>query len=157
VNTEITYDTGSFQYKWLVQDLESPAAQGAAFRVVFWHRPPFSSGSGHGSEMETQKTLVPLMKTYGVDIVFNGHDHIYERTKLIDGTTYIVTGGGGAPLYNFKSWNEWTAYKEKAYHFCLVSINGLTMNVRMIRDDGTQGDSTTITSRSAATKDPGIR
>ncbi len=153
VNTEIKYDTESAQYRWLVQDLGSPASREAAFRVAFWHRPPYSSGSGHGSDSEARTILGPLMKEYRVDVVFNGHDHTYERTIPIDGTVYIVTGGGGAPLYNFRTSNEWTAYKEKTYHFCLVSVDNLTMKIRMIRDDGTEGDSTIIRSRAVTTGD----
>jgi len=56
-----------------------------------------------------QDALVPLFEQYGVDMVFNGHDHHYERTCPIragqcssaqeGGVVYYVTGGGGAPLY----------------------------------------------------------
>jgi predicted phosphodiesterase len=140
VNTEIDYKKGSEQYQWLEHDLQSPEAQSATFKIVFWHRPPYSS-SNHGSDMSARTTLCPLMESSGVDIVFNGHDHVYERTKPINGITYIVTGGGGAPLYDFKTENEWTAYKEKAYHFCKLLVDNQVLSMFMIRDDGVVRDS----------------
>jgi predicted phosphodiesterase len=143
VNTEIDYKKGSEQYQWLEQDLQSPAAQAATFKIVYWHRPPYSS-SNHGSDMPARTVFCPLMESHGVDIVFNGHDHAYERTKPINGTTYIVTGGGGAPLYDFKTENDWTAYKEKAYHFCKLMVDNQVLRLFMIRDDGSVRDSLII-------------
>jgi hypothetical protein len=143
VNTEIDYGKESDQYKWLTQDLTSPEAKSARFRIVFWHRPPYSSNN-HGSDMKVRETLCPMMESNGVDIVLNGHDHCYERTKPINGTTYVVTGGGGAPLYDFKTDNDWTAYKEKAYHICNINIVGTTLTLTMIRDDGNVRDSFVI-------------
>jgi hypothetical protein len=42
---------------------------------------------------------LPLLADGGVDLVLNGHDHTYERFGPIGGTAFVVTGGGGAPLY----------------------------------------------------------
>jgi 3',5'-cyclic AMP phosphodiesterase CpdA len=141
VNSEIQCDPGSPQYRWLVADLRSPQAQSALLRIAYWHRPPFST-SHHGSDQHLRAVLAPLMEKYNVALVFNGHDHCYERTKPIGGTTYIVTGGGGAPLYDFGPDSSWVAYKEKTYHFCTVSVVNDTVTVRMIRaDDGAVRDS----------------
>ncbi|HEY6953306.1 MAG TPA: metallophosphoesterase family protein [Bacteroidota bacterium] len=139
-NSEIDYDPQSPQYRWLVKDLESPEATSAQFRIAIWHRPPYSSNN-HGSDKDLRNTLGALMESHGVDIVFNGHDHCYERTKPIHGITYVVTGGGGAPLYDFKESNDWTACREKTHHFCNVEIDGSTLRMTMIRDDGSSGDS----------------
>ena len=143
VNSEIDYKIESPQYRWLVQDLESPTRKAATFTIAFWHRPPYSS-SNHGSDMSVREVLGTLMESYGVDLVFNGHDHCYERTKPINGVTYVVTGGGGAPLYDFKENANWTAYKEKAYHFCVVAIEGKVLRMSMTRDDGSVQDSFVI-------------
>jgi hypothetical protein len=143
LNSEIPYDSLSDQFLWLMNDLRSEGAKKATFKVAYWHRPPYSS-SVHGSDLKTRGVLCPVLETHGVDIVFNGHDHVYERTKAINGTTYVVTGGGGAPLYDFKSENEWTAYKEKNYHFCLLSVEGKRMKMLMIRPDGEVRDSLNI-------------
>ncbi len=139
-NSQINYDKKSEQYQWLVRDLESLAARKATFKIVFWHKPPYCSGTNHGSDMELRRTLATLMEAHGVDIVFNGHEHLYERTRPIKNTTFIVTGGGGAPLYDFGALRDWTAEREKVHHLCLVSVEGTILRMSMIRDDGSTGD-----------------
>ena len=54
---------------------------------------PYSSGS-HGSNDTVRRDLVPLFESYGVDIVFAGHDHSYERST-VGGVKHVITGGGG--------------------------------------------------------------
>lgn len=66
-----------------------------AWRVAFFHHPPYSSGGRHGSDEEVQQVLHPLFVKNGVDVVFTGHDHFYERIKPQDGITYFVVGGAG--------------------------------------------------------------
>ena len=146
LNSEIPYDSSSNQFRWLLDDMQSESARKATFKIAYWHRPPYSSGP-HGSDMKTRSVLCPVMEANSVDIVFSGHDHAYERTKAINGTTYVVTGGGGAPLYEFKTENEWTAYKEKTYHLCLISVEGKQLKMFMIRPDGEKRDSLTISKR----------
>ncbi|MBW1809059.1 MAG: metallophosphoesterase family protein [Deltaproteobacteria bacterium] len=87
----------SAQYQWIDNDLSAARSNPAVEHIfVFYHRPPFSSG-WHGSEdMLMAEYLHPLVMKHGVEIVFNGHDHDYERST-VDGIFYIVTGGGGAP------------------------------------------------------------
>jgi predicted MPP superfamily phosphohydrolase len=141
LNSLTDYSPGSPQYRWLVDDLSY--AKNATFRFVFMHNPVYSS-SQHGGSESIQKILSPLFEQYRVQIVFSGHDHGYERTKSINGITYVVTGGGGAPLYNFKSDHDWTAYKEKAYHYCKISIDSTACKFSMIRLDGVISDSLVV-------------
>jgi hypothetical protein len=76
---------------------------------------------------------------YNVDIVFNGHDHSYEHGK-VRSVNYIVTGGGGAPLYDIgQSW--WTIHSEKTYHYCLVSVDQMELNFQAKKPDGSIIDS----------------
>jgi hypothetical protein len=92
--------------------------------------------------MEVRKILCPLVEAAGVDIVFNGHDHDYERTVPFNGTTYIVAGGGGAPLYKFMADSAWDAYKESITHFCILRVSGDTLKVSTVRaSDGAVRDS----------------
>lgn len=83
---------GSVQAEWLRTQL---AASDAAWKIVYFHHPPFSSGP-HGSEPNMQ---LPFQK-WGADVVLSGHDHTYERV-ILDGFPYFVVGTGGAALYNF--------------------------------------------------------
>ena len=80
------------QLDWLTAEL---AKDPNAWRVAFFHHPPYSSGGRHGSDEQVQQILHPLFVKNGVDVVFTGHDHFYERIKPQDGITYFVSGGAG--------------------------------------------------------------
>jgi len=84
----------------------------------------------------------PIFEYFGVDIVFNGHDHDYERS-VINNITYVVTGGGGAPLYDVGH-SSWTVYSEKTYHYCLLNVTSEQLTLQAIKPDGTLFDSFTI-------------
>jgi predicted phosphodiesterase len=133
-NTE--FGPGSDQHKWLVSDLK--AAKGKARHIfVFFHVPGYSIGS-HGMNTEVQQKLCPVFKEFGVRIVFTGHDHNYYHTTR-DGVPYVVSGGGGAPLYDCYpekgaiAGDKW----EKVNHYCLVDVKADTVQVQAIRADGT--------------------
>lgn len=79
------------QHIWLE---EQTRASTAAFKVVLLHRPPFSSGTTHGSSPEFQWDYAAM----GVNLVVAGHDHLYERAER-GGVTYVVDGTGGKSLY----------------------------------------------------------
>lgn len=117
-------DESSEQYIWLRNQLE--IAQDYEFIFVFFHNPPYSSG-GHEDDPEIKKFWVPLFKEYNVDMVFNGHSHHYAR-HFADGISYVVTGGGGAPLKDINE-SEFTIYAEKVNHYVLVDINNQNINL----------------------------
>jgi len=141
LNTEI--DLYGAQRDWLIDDLEM-ASSDTSIDWIFanLHRPPYSS-SNHGSQLDVRNAWCSLFETYDVDIVFPGHDHCYERTVPINGVVYIVTGGGGAPLYDVDS-STWTACSEKTYHFCLIDITAKKLFLRAIKPDGTVFDTLVI-------------
>ena len=120
---DATSDFGpeSDQYRWLVEDLQSDQAQEASWRIAVFHRPAFSSGL-HGGTPSVQQILVPLFEQKGVQLVLNGHDHLYERLHQ-NGVTYIVTGGGGAPLYSLRDPRDPRSQAgESAHHFCRFAV-----------------------------------
>lgn len=86
---------GSAQDRWLREDL---AASTAPWKIVFLHV-PVRATDDHGDHEKLQRWLEPLFKRHGVQVVFQGHDHIYERTRPVDGTTYVTVGTGGAKLH----------------------------------------------------------
>ncbi len=114
------YSNGS-QTAWLKSRLEFLRRQpDVDFVVVFFHHCAYSTTNAHASEGGVRAEWVPLFDTYRVDLVLNGHNHIYERTDPLrggrpgkavpiggtvhpdtDGTTYLAVGGGGRSLYNF--------------------------------------------------------
>jgi Icc-related predicted phosphoesterase len=84
------------QTKWMVEDLQK--AQKAQFRFVVSHHPPFTAVKRRQDDKHPVKELIPWFEKYRVHAVFCGHDHNYQH-HLFNGVRYVVTGGGGAPLY----------------------------------------------------------
>ena len=73
-------------FTWLEADLD---ANTNTWLIAFWHHPPYTKGS-HDSDSESElismrENFVPLLESYGVDLVLCGHSHSYERSYLIDG------------------------------------------------------------------------
>lgn len=113
---------GSEQYRWLKETLAS-AGKEKKFIIVLMHQPIFSI-SGHYKEGKPlQGILCPLFERYGVSIVFSGHDHNYQRL-LYRNVFYIVTGGGGAPLYDQVTTSPYSQVFKKVNHFCRLCVKG---------------------------------
>jgi hypothetical protein len=145
LDTNSDYDPGSKQYQFLKRDLASTSRP---FKVFFSHHPAYSSGS-HGSTKKMQDYLQPLFEENGVQLVFAGHDHTYERT-IINGITYVVSGGGGAPLYGqgrLKENPKSLVFRE-SYNFVQVDVtpDKLTLTARAMNRSGvpTIADQTVI-------------
>ena len=79
------------QMAWLSTAL---ASSSAPWQVLVFHHPVYSCGK-HGSTPRVQRELLPIVAIQGVDLVVNGHDHNYQRFAPVNGTTYVVSGGGG--------------------------------------------------------------
>ncbi|MFF8972152.1 purple acid phosphatase family protein [Streptomyces sp. NPDC014995] len=112
--------TGGRQTAWLKRTLAAlRAADGVDFVVVFFHHCAYST-SAHASDGGVRAAWLPLFARYRVDLVINGHNHVYERTDAVkdgavgrtvpvggsadparDGTVYVTAGGGGRDLYGF--------------------------------------------------------
>jgi hypothetical protein len=79
------------QCKWLEEQL---SRSNDHWKVAYFHHPLYSSGGRHGSETDLRAQVEPLFIKYGVDIVFAGHEHFYERIKPQKGIYYFIEGGG---------------------------------------------------------------
>jgi len=77
------------QVKWLEKEL---AASGSDWKIPYFHHPLYTSAA-RGPEQELRSILEPIFVKYGVEVVFNGHEHIYERIKAQKGIHYFVAGG----------------------------------------------------------------
>jgi len=142
------YDTGeySLQYRWLEAELKSMQNK-TDFIAVVMHHPPFSTGTNIQDEKGLRHTLVPLFKAYGVDIVFSGHFHGYERL-MADGIYYVVTGGGGAPLYDQVRTSTYSQVFMKAYNFCTVTIEDGQLKTSVFNTESRLIDQFVLTSGS---------
>ena len=121
------------QINWLKRDLAAARERGAKFIFVFFHHPLFSSSAGYYPGNEGLRAVWhPIFVRYGVTAVFSGHCHSYERLTE-DGVTYIVTGGGGAPLGGFRSEPVPGSVRRLAVlHYIRVTIEGNRARLEMI-------------------------
>jgi acid phosphatase type 7 len=123
------------QTAWLENDLAASAR--AAFRFVIMHHPPYTVNhvkKNHVSAYAAE--LVPVFEKGKVTAVFAGHDHNYQR-HVNNGITYIVTGGGGAPLA--EAAEPLPGLTEKVVsteHYVSVLVDGDKARVRAVALDG---------------------
>jgi hypothetical protein len=80
------------QLAWLNRALETSTA---TWKIAFFHHPLYSSGQRHGSEVALREVVEPVLARHGVQVVFSGHDHVYERLKPQRGIAYFVCGSSG--------------------------------------------------------------
>jgi len=125
------FGPGSEQYGWLEERL---AANTQPWLFVYFHIPPYSSVQDN-LEGDVRQALPPLFERYGVDVVFNGHKHNYERNE-VNGVTYVVTAGGGAPLYAMQEREPTQAAFVLAHHFVLLEIDGNHLRATVISNEG---------------------
>jgi acid phosphatase type 7 len=134
LNSCVSTKAGTEQFSWLQSDLEN-IPDSIMFIVAVLHHPPYSTGPHAEDEMGLRQTIVPLFEQYGVDVVFTGHDHSYERSYC-GGRYYIVTGGGGAPMYDQTRQHPCSQLFLKIHHYCRLSRFGDELRVRIY--DGEQ-------------------
>jgi 3',5'-cyclic AMP phosphodiesterase CpdA len=104
------------QIPWLEQEL---SRSDAPWKIVYGHHQIYSSAI-YGVNDAFIKTLTPLFQKYGVQLYINGHDHVYERTKPINGTTYLICGAGGGTRPVGRS--EWTAHSAERLSFAAYEV-----------------------------------
>ena len=65
------------------------------WKICYFHHPLYSDGGRHGPSVDLRVRLEPIFVKYGVNVVYAGHDHIYERLMPQKGIHYFVSGSGG--------------------------------------------------------------
>lgn len=118
LNANLDYSIGSSQYNWMQSEL---AKSNSKWKIVLIHFPPYSSGP-HGNTENMANSLIPLFDQYQVDLVLSGHDHGYERSLDSSDVAYIVSGGGGSPLYTQENTNYYSQFYLSAYNFTNIII-----------------------------------
>jgi len=131
------------QLTWLQKEL---SLSNAPWKVVFGHHPIYSSGQ-YGSNPDFIKTFTPLFQKYGVQLYINGHEHNYERTRSINGTTYLICGAGAGNRPVGRS--EWTEYSTSDLSFASYEVYPDKIEVRAIATDNRVFDQGIIQLKSA--------
>jgi predicted MPP superfamily phosphohydrolase len=131
------------QLKWLEGELAKDTTD---WKICFFHHPPYSSGSKHGSDKQLREIVEPVFVQYGVNVVLTGHDHFYERIKPQKGIYYFVSGAGG----KLREGNVKTgsALTEKAFDddlsFMLIEVVKDALHFQVISRTGETVDSGVI-------------
>lgn len=148
---------------WLGQVLADPTPR---WKFVVFHHPPYTGGK-YAPDERIQRTLVPVFEQTGVDVVFSGHDHLYQRTFPIrqgqvatdgDGVVYVISGAGGARLYEPLPPERRPAYVAALHHevhsFTHVRVAGDELTLEQIAIDGSVLDRWSLRKPTAADGSP---
>lgn len=128
---------------WLAEVMADPMVR---WRFVVLHHPPYTGGK-YAPDERIQRALVPTFEATGVDVVFSGHDHNYQRSHPLrggqvvevgTGVVYIVTGAGGAGLYSARQPRPEfvAAIDDQRHSFTQVMIDEDLLRLRQIAVGG---------------------
>ncbi|HEX8558917.1 MAG TPA: metallophosphoesterase [Pyrinomonadaceae bacterium] len=141
------------QLTWFEEKLKADSAE---WKVAFFHHPPYSSGGKHGSSSGLREVVEPLFVKYGVNVVFAGHEHFYERVKPQKGIYYFISGAGGKLREG--DVKKDSPLTEKAYDtdlsFMLLEVAGDELHFQCINRLGETVDSGVIARARPATAAP---
>jgi 3',5'-cyclic AMP phosphodiesterase CpdA len=127
------------QLDWLEQQLSGSSA---AWKICFFHHPLYSHGKFHGSDLDLRARLEPMLIKYGVDVVLNGHEHVYERVNPQHGIYYFVLGNSGELRpRNLNPSADTAKGFDTDRTFGLIEISGDDFNFQIVSRTGATVDS----------------
>jgi hypothetical protein len=130
------------QLDWLDQQL---VASGSDWKICFFHHPPYSSGETHGSAVALRDQVEPVFLKYGVNVVFTGHEHFYERIKPQKGIAYFIAGSSAKLRKGNIVRDELQAKgNDSDFTFMLVEIAGDDLYFQTITGSGQLIDSGSV-------------
>ena len=138
------------QLSWLEEQLRNSTA---AWKICYFHHPLYSDGKYHGPDLDLRSTLVPLFQKYGVNVVFSGHEHVYERLKPQNDIDYFVLGNSGELRYhNLRPSDQMQAGFDTDRDFMLVEIDADQLYFQTISRTGLTVDSGVLERQSKSEK-----
>jgi 3',5'-cyclic AMP phosphodiesterase CpdA len=115
------------------------------WKICYFHHPLYSDGRTHGSQVDLRVILEPLFVAHGVNVVFSGHDHVYERLKPQKGITYFVSGAAGQLRKGDVNRSDMTAAAfDQDRSFMLIEVSGDDLYFQAISRSGATVDSGTV-------------
>ena len=127
------------QVDWLEDELSKNNSE---WKICFFHHPPYSSGKAHGSDTQLREVIEPIFTKHGVNVVFSGHEHFYERLKPQKGIYYFISGAGGKLRTGGVRVSQVTAKSfDQDMHFMLLEIADDKLYFQVISRTGKTVDS----------------
>jgi hypothetical protein len=142
------------QLRWLDERLGKSKAE---WKVCFFHHPLYTSGRYRGWARGFRLILEPVLVHHGVDAVFSGHEHLYQRTELQSGIQYFVSGGAGSLRRGDATSASYVARSfDTDYHFMLIEIEDDALHFQAISRTGETVDAGSLYRdvRDAPSKEP---
>jgi hypothetical protein len=138
------------QLAWIAKELQESRA---AWKICYFHHPLYSNAKKHGSDLDLRAHLEPLFESAGVNVVFSGHDHVYERLKPQRGIQYFVMGSSGQLRSGNLRKSELTAKGfDTDRAFLIVEIAGDTLHFQAISRTGVTVDHGVVLRENAKVK-----
>jgi predicted phosphodiesterase len=135
------------QVEWLEHQL---SGSNAIWKICFFHHPLYSHGKFHGSDLDLRARLEPMFVKYGVDVVLNGHEHVYERVVPQQGINYFVLGNSGELRpHNLNPSPDTAKGFDTDRTFGLFEIAGNDFNFQIVSRTGATVDSGSFQPRKA--------
>jgi 3',5'-cyclic AMP phosphodiesterase CpdA len=130
------------QLEWIDTSLREARDE---WKICYFHHPLYSNAGRHGSSVDLRVLLEPIFIRHGVDVVFSGHDHVYERVSPQNGIYYFVSGAGGQLRRgNMRSSSQTAASFDQDRSFMTVEVAGSEMFFQSISRTGQIVDSGVI-------------
>ena len=130
---------------WVVEALRSSNEE---WKICYFHHPLYSNGVRHGPALELRVLLEPILVRHGVDVVFSGHDHVYERLTPQAGVSYFVTGAGGQDVRTLRRSMSTAASFDREQTFTAVEVLGADLFFQTVSRSGITVDAGIIRTRS---------
>jgi predicted MPP superfamily phosphohydrolase len=130
------------QLDWLEQTLHNSKAK---WKICYFHHPLYSDGKYHGPDLDLRAQILPILKKNGVNVVFSGHEHVYERLKPEDGIQYFILGNSAKLMtHDFRSSENMEKGLDTERGFMIVEIAGDHLYFQTISRTGQTIDSGTV-------------
>jgi 3',5'-cyclic AMP phosphodiesterase CpdA len=130
------------QLDWLEAALKDASEE---WKICYFHHPLYSDAARHGSSFDLRAVLEPLFVKYGVNVVFSGHDHVYERVKPQKGIYYFVSGAAGQLRKgNMRPTGDTAAAFDRDQSFMLLEVIGSELHFEAMSRLGESVDSGVI-------------
>ncbi|HEU4927878.1 MAG TPA: metallophosphoesterase [Vicinamibacterales bacterium] len=117
------------------------------WKICYFHHPLYSDGVKHGPALELRVLLEPILMRHGVDVVFSGHDHVYERLVPQGGISYFVTGAGGQEAHSLRRSAATAASFDREQTFTAVEVDGAELRFQTVSRSGDTVDAGMIRKR----------
>jgi predicted MPP superfamily phosphohydrolase len=136
------------QLSWLQKALQDSKSK---WKICYFHHPLYSDGKVHGPDLDLRTRLVPLFRQYGVNAVFSGHEHAYERIKPREGIAYFILGNSGKLVsHDFSASEEMEKGYDNDRCFMMVEVSGDKLYYQTVTRKGETIDSGVIERQQAS-------